>query len=958
MNTNYISFHGCSLTILSSAVLIALSSLSTTAYAQEDEVEEVERIEVTGSRIKRTDLETPVPVTVIGRDDILETGALNVADVLNQSPVAIAGSDQSNTSFTTGSVGLNTTALRNLGESRTLVLVNGRRFVSGVSPSVGYAVDLNAIPASMIERIEILKSASSAVYGSDAVAGVVNIITRKDFEGVELNAQTGISAEGDREKYTVNMTAGNSWDTGSVTMAIGYDDDKGLKSSDREFSEFDQAIVLDEGNEVIDLFFSSFPPAGRVGGFNTDGTPFDGAHETDSNRFNRAEYRQLVTPIERKYAAFNIKQELSDNVEMFTEVNWNTSKTNDSTIEPVPFDAITDVYLPDRGGEVGLLIGNPMVPLGLQEALLAQSTPEKPVTLDSPLPGLVRRMVEFGPRSTDVERDTIRIASGFDWDISDSWVVNAFVSWGKTDQRQENGGQVNVERAALAFDVVEDGMGGLKCRNDLAVLQGCVPLNLFGAGTITPAAVDYIKVPAKVFGQAEQFVTGASIAGELPFELPGGYMGMAAGVEHRLEKGIFQPGDLAQTGASSTNKAEPTDGSFYTNDIYAEVSLPILDALIVDAAARYSDHEIVGGQTTWNLGLEFSPFEDLMLRTSFATAVRTPNIADLYGGRGETFAGVTDPCNNLQADGSDAIDPDIRANCLSIPEVAARVAATGSFELTQIESQGTGGTIGGNPGVQEETADTFSAGFVWQIIDSLSMTVDYYDISIEDAIATTVRSTVLSRCYDVDPSVFDSTCSNEAGEVGAVRDGNGALTEVNSGTSNENNLDTQGIDIELSYRLETGVGDFSADLVWNHLIEYIETGIKDGSEIDFTGQVFTPDNRANLNLGYQLDSWAFAWRMRYWDSSVDSTNGDNFNFTNFEALKESNVFPSVVYHDIFATWYVTDSTNLTLNVRNLFDKKPPFAGQGFASGGTGINTVSEAYDVTGQYFQFSITTTF
>ncbi|TLU64860.1 TonB-dependent receptor [Thalassotalea litorea] len=954
MNTNSFSSHGCSLTLLSSAVLIALNSLSTAVYAQDEEIEEVERIEVTGSRIKRTDLETPVPVTVIGRDDILETGALNVADVLNQSPVAIAGSDQSNTSFTTGSVGLNTTALRNLGQSRTLVLVNGRRFVSGVAPSTGYAVDLNSIPASMIERIEILKSASSAIYGSDAVAGVVNIITRKDFEGVELNAQTGISSESDREKYSVNMTAGNSWDTGSVTMAIGYDDDKGLKSSDRDFSEFDQAIVLDDdGNEMIGNIFSSYPPAGRVGGYNTDGTPFDFASTEGSDRFNRASYRQLVTPIERKYAALNLKQELAESVEMFTEVNWNTSKTNGSTIEPTPFDAISDVYLPDRGGEVGLLISNPMVPQGLRDALLADG-----YAADDPLPGLVRRMVEFGARSTNVERDTVRIASGFDWDVSDSWVVNAFISWGKTDQRQENGGQVNVERAAKAFDVVEDGMGGLKCRDDLAVLQGCVPLNLFGEGTVTPAAVDYIQVPAKVFGQAEQFVVGASIAGELPLELPGGYIGTAFGAEHRLEKGVFQPGDLAQTGASSTNRSEPTNGSFYTNDIYGEVSLPIFDAFLVDAAARYSDHEIVGGQTTWNLGLEFSPFESLMLRTSLATAVRTPNIADLYGGRGETFASVSDPCNNLQSDGSDGIDANVRANCLSIPEIAARVAAQGEFALTQIEAQSAGGTIGGSTSVQEETADTFSAGFVWQILDDLSMTVDYYDIAIEDAIATTSRSTVLSRCFDVESSQFDATCTDASGQIGAIRDANGALVEVNSGTSNENNFDTKGVDFELSYRLETGMGDFTADLVWNHLIEYIQTSIEDGSEIDFTGQVFTPENRANLNLGYQLDDWAFAWRMRYWDSSKDSVDGGNFNFTDFAPLADANVFPSVVYHDIFASWYITDDTSLTLNVRNLFDKKPPFAGQGFASGGTGINTVSEAYDVTGQYFQFSLTMTF
>ena len=193
------------LALLFSASSVLVSVPSFSAFAEESE-DEVERIEVTGSRIKRTDMETPVPVTVIGRSDIVAMGAINVADVLNTSPVAVAGSDQSNTSFTNSSVGLNTTALRNLQEERTLVLVNGRRFVSGVSPSVGYAVDLNAIPAAMIERIEILKSASSAIYGTDAVAGVINIITRKDFEGVEVNVQTGISGESDREKYAVNIT--------------------------------------------------------------------------------------------------------------------------------------------------------------------------------------------------------------------------------------------------------------------------------------------------------------------------------------------------------------------------------------------------------------------------------------------------------------------------------------------------------------------------------------------------------------------------------------------------------------------------------------------------------------------------------------------------------------------------------------------------------------------------------
>ena len=921
---------------------VSTAAFSASSYAAEEGADSVERIQVTGSRIKRTDVETPVPVTIIGRSDIVQMGALNVADVLNQTPVAIAGSDQSNSSFSTTSVGLNTTSLRNLGESRTLVLVNGRRFVSGVSPSSGYAVDLNAIPASMIERIEILKSASSAIYGSDAVAGVVNIITRDNVQGIEFNAQSGISAESDREKYTVNVTSGNTWDTGSVTVAIGYDDDKGLKSSDRDFSEFDEAILLDEnGNEYVDKVFSSYPPQGRVGGYNADGTPYTGI--SGGQAFNRASYRQLVTPLERKYAAMNIKQEINDDVEYFAEVNWNSSKTYNSTIEPTPFTT-DDVFLPSRGGVGGISMSNPMVPELLRQNLLADG-----YTMEDNIPALVRRMVEFGARSTDLERDTIRIATGVDWAINDSWALNTYVSWGKTDQRQENGGQVNVERAARAFDVILNDNGDLQCADELAVLQGCVPLNLFGAGTISQDAVDYVKVPAKTAGQTEQFIFSTSLVGELPLELPGGFVGMAMGYEHRLEKGSYSPGDLAQTGASSTNKSEPTNGSYYSNDIYVETILPVLDNLELDLAARYADHEIVGGQTTWNAGIQYSPIETLKLRASAATAVRTPNIADLFGGRGETFSNVTDPCSGVTASDTG----NVATNCLSIPEVAARVAANGSFELTQIEAQSTGGTVGGNPDVKEETADTYSLGFVWQVTDSLSMTVDYYDISVEDAISTTSRTTVLNRCFDVAPGEFDASCQGNA-----LRDANGALTEVHSGTSNENNIETSGIDLELAYKLDTEMGTFGANLLWNHLRKYDVTGIESGETIEYAGQVFTPDNRANLNLTYLLDDLSVSWRMRYWDRSLDSVDGGNFNYSDFTPLEKYNEFPSVVYHDISGSYAISDNTDITLTVRNLFDKQPPVANQSSSSGGTGINTVSEAFDVTGQYFQLSFTTKF
>lgn len=945
------------------AVAAGLSSLVAPNLYAFDQEEGVERIEVTGSRLKRTDMETPVPVTVIGRTEILSTGALNVADVLNQSPIAIAGTSNANSAFTTSAVGLNTTALRNLGDERTLVLVNGRRFVSGKAPSDGYAVDLNSIPTSMIERIEILKSASSAVYGSDAVAGVVNIILRKDFEGIELNASTGISDESDREQYSVSITGGNAWDTGNVTIAFGYDDDKGLKSKDRDFSAFDEAVLLDQDlNEYRGRVFSSFPPQGRVGGYNADGTPF-----TDDDRFNRADFRQLITPLERKYAAFNFQQELSDDILLFSEFNWNTAKTYDSTIEPTPLDVVNDIWLKDRGGEGGIWLSPDVAgaPAGYEGYLLI---PELLRTnlLNDGLTNInettfVRRLVEFGARSTDLERDTSRIATGIDWNIDDNWLINTYVAWGKTDQIQENGGQMNIERAVQALDVeVDPDTGELRCVDAHARLQGCVPLNMFGAGTVTDDAVAYVRSPAKVTGQAEQFIFAINLIGELPLELPGGSPGVAFGYERRVEKGVFSPGDLAQTGSSSTNKSTPTDGSFGTNDIYGEIALPILDNLELDLAARYSDHDIVDGNTTWNVGFQYSPTSEFMVRASIASAVRTPNIADLFGGRGETFANVTDPCSGLSLTSTG----NVAENCRSIPEVLERMEnhPDGIFELTQIEAQGTGGTIGGNVNVKEEEADTLSVGIVWQIIDEVSLTLDYYDIEVTDAISTTSRTTVLNRCFDVAPGEFDPGCGTYESETGpqpnATRDFKGALTEVHSGTSNENDIQTSGLDVELTYTDDIGPGTFRAFLLWNYIDEWVQTSIEDGSSVDYAGEVLTPENRANLNLSYAWDDFVFTWRSRYWDSSVDSVEGANFNFSNFEPLNEFNNFGSYTIHDLTATYHVTENAQAGFVIKNAFDKEPPFAGQGFNNGATGVNTVAEAYDVTGRYYQFNVTMKF
>lgn len=932
--------------------LAVASTLSFPAVAQDNAADnKIEKIEVTGSRLSRTSMETPVPVTVIGRDDIVQTGAINVAQVLNMSPVAMAGSDQSNSAFTTATVGLNTTELRNMGAARTLVLLNGQRFVSGVDPSSGYAVDLNAIPTAMIERIEILKSASSAVYGSDAVAGVVNIITRKDFEGVEVNTQAGLSAEHDRQTQTFNVTSGKSWGGGNAWLSFGIDNDEGLKSSARSFSARDSAIFNDEnGNPYVGDLFSSFPSQGRVSVKDDSGNTianYDGDGSEYSDGFNRASVRQLVTPLERRYVAAEIRQDLSSDLNVFGSVHWNTAETKGSTIEPTPFNVGEDLWMNNRVDDpvAGLSVYSPLVPQQLRDNLLSHGIDD----LGSQRVDFVRRMTEFGNRSTDVTRDTLRLASGFSYAIDYNWTWDSYFTWGRTNQEQLNGGQINTDRARLALDVIENANGELVCASEIARMQGCVPLNMFGEGTISQGAVDYVATPAKATGTAEQFVVQSVVSGDLPVELAGGFMGLAVGLEYREEKGTYSPGDLAQTGASSTNKSQPTDGRFDTKDVFVETRLPILMNWSVDAAARYSKHSASGSATTWNLGTEYEPIDSVKLRASAATAIRTPNISDLYSGAGETFARVNDPCVGVDA----TTEGNVAANCRSIDSVNARIQSSGKFSLTSAETQGTGGFIGGNPDVQEETADTYSLGAIWQVTDELSATVDYYKIKVEDAISITSRSLVLERCYNVSPENFDPSCGDQA-----LRSNTGVLVDVNSMSSNENIIRTAGVDLEVNYRTQLGDGMFSADFIWNYTDEYSIESMYDGTTTYYAGEVTMPEQRANLNMAYTLGDVAVSWRLRHWDSSVDSLNGENYNYSTGQAYGEYNNVGSVTYHDISARYFMNDTYEFSVGVRNAFDKQPPILPQGSNSGATGINTASEAYDVTGRYYFAGLTMRF
>ncbi len=357
---------------------------SLAAGAQQATTEEViDEITVTGSHIKRDTFNYSTPVTVIDELAISATGTTNLGDMLQTLPQSISTFNNANTAFFTTYSGLNLTDLRYLGPARTLVLVNGRRFVSGAPPGGGYGVDLNSIPTAMIERIEVLTGGASAIYGSDAVAGVVNVITKSDFEGIDVDLQVGASTRGDKNKEDFTVSFGSGFgDGGHAMLSVGYSDDEPLRSRERDFSAIDLVYSDEDGDgwgESAVWLGSSYPPQGRLGDYNGDGTLFrdpttpDGLFGTPdvSDRFNRAAFRTIFNPVERRFAAATAVYPLSDRVEAFTEINWSTVAT-DSEIEPFALSINDDIFQFSRGGNMGFDVATyPLMPDLLRQNLLA-----------------------------------------------------------------------------------------------------------------------------------------------------------------------------------------------------------------------------------------------------------------------------------------------------------------------------------------------------------------------------------------------------------------------------------------------------------------------------------------------------------------------------------------------------------------------------------------------------------
>jgi len=949
---------------------LVTSTFTSGIAAQESSDEAMERISVTGSNIQKgsTNFSSSSPVIEIG-DEIFEgIAAISVGNTLSRVPSITSGTnDASNNQDGGGSSGISTASLRNLGVSRTLVLVNGRRYVSGVSAGEGYGVDLNSIPTAIIERVDVLTGGQSAIYGSDAIAGVINIITKKNFEGAELNAYGADSEAGGAARQNIDFTYGVNFDKGNAWVSAGIANQDGLKAKDRDFSRNSINVLDDDGDGLRETLHVRNGPMHVDEGaflFNDvsifgNGDQFsqfapeitsDGQLAGESDFYNQTFYRRAITPYKRYFIASGLSYDINDS--LFAGVEINYAETNSSTyIETAPLSVVNDVFRVNRGGTTGIDIADSPFFNGssAQNQLLPalQAAGNGSTSLDRV--NTFRRLYEFDNLGADNRRTTFRIAGNLDYEFENNMLWSTSAVYGQTTQVQKNSGDVNLVAMRFALDVEADGNGGFQCADAIARMQGCVPVNPFGTVDselgqsgitgFSEDAVDYIGIDTGQNGEIKQYVLKTVLSGELPFTLGDGYPGFAAGIEYRREEGAETPDAFRQAGISRRLQVFPTDGSFYSYEAFGEVAAPVADWLSLSLAARIGDYSSVGGISTYRLGID-APFTDTFrVRASLSSAVRAPNVSDLYASGSAVATGGHDVCDGID----NTSTGNVADNCRSIDAIASRIDTLGSFTLVGSESQNERLLSMGNTELEEEKADTYTVGFVFTPLNNFSVSIDYYSIEIEDAILNVGAGDIISRCYEVSPDQFDPTCG---GTVERAVDG--PILQITSKAINESEVRTSGIDLEMYYEYES----FNIGLSGNYLSEY-ETESKDGVIRDYVGEVLYPEYRvalnANLNVSESLDLFA---QLTY----RSETENDVDNNVNQTLSEDINTLDSVVYLDLSATYQLADNFRIYAGSNNVLDQEPDIIPRLTRTGSApGTNTEPRAYDIIGRQFFAGLT---
>lgn len=856
----------------------------------------LDSVRVTGSHIKGLQLSGVGPVTVIDAEAIQRSGATTIDTLLQRLPSSAGFSgNQTNAYWAENGYGTTQVNLRGLGINRTLVLLNGRRIVNG-GTGANSSPDLNMIPVALIERVEVLKDGASAIYGADAVAGVVNIITKKDYEGAEVAVRYGQTFEQDGEDGAVDLIWGMTGERGSLIAGLNYSESGSVNMATRA------PCGLGEVDGQLECVGSSTTIGGRalladgsrvnfnqvLGGDGDFYEPYSAA----KHNYNGNPSLNAVNPIKRVSFSLFGDTSLTDRTRLFTELMY-TNRQSDQLATPGGLG----VYR-----EINIAADHPTNPTG-QDLLLQR-----------------RRLEEAGTRKFFQETNTFRTVVGLNGLIGDAWDWSVAVNWGRNTGVDGSTNVANLDRVDQTLDTSV-------CSNAPGAAIPCG--DYLGYGDLSQAVLDYILFDTRDHGGNDQKSFTGNISGQL-VELPAGWLGFASGIEVRKERGWRDPDPLTVLGTANTNQQDPIAGEYTAKEAFVEFNVPLLqdsaiaDSLTLNTAVRYSDYDLFGNDTNYKVGLDWQVAPSLKVRANYATAFRIPNIPELFGGIAEGNLTTTDPCSGWSSFPADSV---VFQNCQAYG-VPAGYVQPGNTILT---------TAGGNPELEPEDAESVTVGAVWTpgFVEGLTLTVDYFDIRIDNAIQRIDGSTKLAICYDT-PGLAHPFCGADNFTRNPVT---GEVDFLSSQPVNAANEWVTGVDIGGIYEFDWAGFQSSVSFDATYLDRYDVRPYPGAEIIEYAGKITGGRGsythwRAFTSFTMGRDAWSGSYSLQY-IGKADDINANPGDIGDHA--------PSVTYHNVQVKYAPPQASfDVAFGIDNLFDKKPPFI-QSY----TDANTDTMTYDLLG-----------
>jgi len=902
-------------------------------------------IVVTGSRLARAGYSQPTPVNVISSQAIQQSGFSNVSDILNRAPQVGVGLGSAS-SYYNGDAGASFINLRGLGTNRTLVLVDGRRRVSGTELSS--AVDLTTIPANLIDKIEVITGGAAAVYGADAVTGVVNVSLKTHYDGLEISGRSGISEHGDAASRSVGLLFGKSFkdDRGSFVVGASYNSESPLQANQRSFGRKQTDLFGNPANtgpndgiyDNIAIQNYRYPGTSYGGAFAIGGTSYtydrNGVRPIQEQSvpyaipsyvgvggdgFNDADFAPLRNKSQVFSSLAHLEYKLTDAIKFYSDVQYARTKT----VAPLQPSFDLAITLP---------IGSPLIPTDVRS--LMEAAGQDTLTVG-------RTNVDQGISKRYITRNTYTAVGGLEGALGSRFNWNAFYQYGRYKADITRTHDRIVSKFNDAVNVI-DGPSGPECASATARAAGCQPLDLFGEFAASPDALSYFDYTVNRSVINTQEVAGGQITGK-PFDLPAGAVEVAGGVEYRHETLTVHPDPLAAAGQLLNDVDAPVHAGFTVKEVFGEVLVPLLadrpfvKTLSAEGAIRYSDYDTIGHTLAWKAGGQYAPSDDIRFRVTRSKSVRAPNLAELYDPGSSSTSFILDPCDSTRV----SSNANRTRNCAALGIPATYTDPFGGVAKTVI--------TGGYSGLKQETSYSWTAGTVItpRAIPGLALSVDWWSIKILNAINVVPLQRLVDNCVDAG-SLDNAFCPH------IVRRADGAITEVDVTPINVGSLKAEGVDFQASYSHRLASDWFGERPSLRFVVNgtYLAKNdvlvdAHDPTTLDKNaGEVDNPKWRVNATPGITLGRFSLDWTLRY----ISHTKVDVQASAEY---RSDNDVKAEFYNDLYVNFALDKRFELYAGVNNLFDVDPPFSAVTFQGTGRG-----SLYDNIGRYFFVGATARF